>query len=136
LEAQEYSKLVEALRCKRDDCEGCDLAFFDKDEGWMCQYAAKDDDAADAIEALLHERAEAWESAITWMHEVERLKQMPKQGEIVRCRECKWYSIYEAKKDGTPDKRYSPSVCLREIYAKRRDPDWFCADGEREVQDG
>lgn len=49
---QDYNKLVEALRCKRDDCEGCDLAFFDKDEGWMCRYAAKDDDAADAIEAL------------------------------------------------------------------------------------
>lgn len=49
---QDYSKLVEALRCKRDDCAGCDLAFFDKDEGWMCQYAAKDDDAADAIEKL------------------------------------------------------------------------------------
>ena len=48
----DYSKLVEALRCKRDDCEGCDLAFFDKDEGWMCQYAAKDDDAAAAIEEL------------------------------------------------------------------------------------
>jgi hypothetical protein len=47
-----YDKLVAALRCKRDDCEGCDLAFFDKDEGWMCQYAAKDDDAADAIEEL------------------------------------------------------------------------------------
>ena len=48
----DYTKLVEALRCKRDDCEGCDLSFFDKDEGWMCQYAAKDNDAADAIEAL------------------------------------------------------------------------------------
>ncbi len=48
----DYKKLVKALRCKRDDCEGCDLAFFDNDEGWMCQYAAKDDDAADAIEAL------------------------------------------------------------------------------------
>ena len=48
----DYTKLVKALRCKRDDCEGCDLAFFDKDEGWMCQYSAKDDDAADAIEAL------------------------------------------------------------------------------------
>lgn len=54
---------------------------------------------------------------------------------VVRCKDCKWYSIYEAKKDGTPDKRYRPSVCLREIYAKRRDPDWFCADGEREVQE-
>ena len=48
----DYTELVKALRCKRDDCEGCDLAFFDKDEGWMCQYAAKDDDAAAAIESL------------------------------------------------------------------------------------
>ena len=48
----DYTELVKALRCKRDDCEGCDLAFFDKDEGWMCQYAAKDDDAAAAIEEL------------------------------------------------------------------------------------
>ena len=48
----DYTKLVKALRCKRDDCEGCDLAFFDKDEGWMCQFAAKDDAAADAIEEL------------------------------------------------------------------------------------
>lgn len=49
---KDYEQLVKALRCKRDDCEGCDLAFLDNDEGWMCQYAAKDDDAADAIEAL------------------------------------------------------------------------------------
>ena len=55
--------------------------------------------------------------------------------DLVRCGECKWYGIYEAKKDGTPDERYSPSVCLREIYARRRDPDWFCADGERKVQE-
>ena len=48
----DYTELVKALRCKRDDCEGCDISFFDKDEGWMCQYAAKDDDAAAAIEAL------------------------------------------------------------------------------------
>lgn len=52
-----YDELVEALRCKRDDCEGCDLAFYDRDEGWMCQYAAKDDDAAAAIEALQAELA-------------------------------------------------------------------------------
>jgi hypothetical protein len=52
-----YDNLVKALRCKRDDCEGCDLAFLDNDEGWMCQYAAKDDDAADAIEDLQAEVA-------------------------------------------------------------------------------
>ena len=48
----DYKELVKALRCKRDDCEGCELAFFDHDEEWMCQFAAKDDDAAAAIEAL------------------------------------------------------------------------------------
>ena len=47
-----YTELVKALRCKRDDCEGCELAFFDHDEGWMCQFSAKDDDAAAAIEEL------------------------------------------------------------------------------------
>ena len=60
----DYEKLVEALRCKRDDCKGCDLAFFDNDEGWMCQYAAKDDDAADAIEALRKRLV----SALTALH--------------------------------------------------------------------
>jgi hypothetical protein len=97
----DYTKLVKALRCKRDDCEGCDLAFFDKDEGWMCQYAAKDDDAADAIEALQAE--------------------MPKRGEIVRCGECKHYN--------------AGFECLAEGYGIERDPDWFCAGGERKVQE-
>lgn len=49
---------------------------------------------------------------------------------LVRCKDCKWYGIYEAKKDGTPDERHNPSVCLKETYAKRRDPNWFCADGK------
>ena len=65
----DYTKLVRALRCKRDDCEGCDLAFLDNDEGWMCQYAAKDDDAADAIEALqaqLPKRGEWKETDMGW----------------------------------------------------------------------
>lgn len=85
----DYTKLVEALRCKRDDCEGCDLAFFDNDEGWMCQYAAKDDDAADAIEALQKTlkavqknsgiNFRMWEEA---QAEVERLQaELPKRGE-------------------------------------------------------
>ena len=81
----DYTKLVEALRCKRDDCEGCDLAFFDKDEGWMCQFAAKDDDAAAAIEEL--------------QAEVERLE--PKRGEWIgrqnhkKCSVCGKQAIYD-----------------------------------------
>lgn len=133
--ASDYSKLVEALRCSLpnppETCEGC--AY---NTGGECNVARMMVDAADAIVALGLDN-EDYEHENRRLHgEIEALQaQMPKRGEIVRCRECKWYSIYEAKKDGTPDKRYSPSVCLREIYAKRRDPDWFCADGEREVQE-
>lgn len=49
--------------------------------------------------------------------------------ELVRCRDCKWYEIYQLKKDGTDDRRYKPSYCtlLRHSFK----PDWYCADGER-----
>lgn len=110
----DYSELVKALRCKRDDCEGCDLAFLDNDEGWMCQYAAKDDDAATAIEALQ--------------------AQLPKRGEIVRCGECKYWSEPVDEVDG---KLYGQ--CERPITAINHhslvSSKWFCADGEREVQE-
>ena len=69
-----YEELVDALRCKRDDCEGCDLAFFDKDEGWICQYAAKDDDAADAIEALQAETVRLWPKHGKWINSKERMR--------------------------------------------------------------
>jgi hypothetical protein len=90
-----YDKLVAALRCKRDDCEGCDLAFFDKDEGWMCQYAAKDDDAADAIEALLKENKELIEDRPEMVEDDGHWEWrkpngevlMPKQGECVLTKE-------------------------------------------------
>ena len=91
----DYSKLVKALRCKRDDCEGCDLAFFDKDEGWICRYAAKNDDAADAVEALNRlldqntQRCEALRKQLREAHESyerhlnELEEQLPKRGEWV-----------------------------------------------------
>ena len=94
-EMTDYTKLVKALRCKRDDCEGCVISFFDKDEGWMCQYAAKDDDAAAAIEELQSILTEA-DKKQAYQHdyicelvaekeelqaETERLKaQLPKRG--------------------------------------------------------
>ena len=91
----DYTGLVKALRCKRGDCEGCDLAFFDKDEGWMCQYAAKDDDAAAAIESLNRlldqntQRCEALRKQLREAHEsYERHlndleAQLPKRGEWI-----------------------------------------------------
>ena len=120
----DYTELVKALRCKRDDCEGCNLAFFDNDEGWMCQYSAKDDDAAAAIEALQAMLTEA-DKKQAYQHdyicelvaEVEELKaaqphlvsveQLPKRGEWIDvdeiktyCSNCNWasYSML-AKKD-------------------------------------
>jgi hypothetical protein len=110
----DYEKLVKALRCKRDDCEGCDLAFFDKDEGWMCQYAAKDDDAADAIEALQAEQkktvtqifceeSQKWEELCkALMVQIKELKSQldgpiitPHDGPIITpCRGCSDYDGY------------------------------------------
>lgn len=91
-----HEQLVKALRCKRDDCEGCDLAFFDKDEGWMCQYAAKDDDAAAAIEALQ--------------------AQLPKQGVWIRidkhtiqCPLCHRYLDLRGVNAGRGDANYCPN---------------------------
>lgn len=50
---------------------------------------------------------------------------------VVRCKDCKWYEIWQIKRDGTGDKRFKPSVCVRGTYAQRRRADWYCADGER-----
>lgn len=64
---------------------------------------------------------------------IKALKRLPSaEPEIVHCRECKHFAVYELKADGTDDKRYKPSVCIKGEFAKRRNPDWFCADGERE----
>ena len=50
---------------------------------------------------------------------------------VVRCKDCKHYGNDRLKRDCTEDKRYKPRVCFHGAYAKYRDPDWFCADGER-----
>ena len=51
--------------------------------------------------------------------------------EVVRCKECKYYGNDRLKRDFTEDKRYKANTCFIGKYAKHRDPDWFCADGER-----
>lgn len=50
-------------------------------------------------------------------------------GELVRCKDCRWYEIYKLKKDGTEDRRYNPEFC--DLYCRIRPDDYFCADGER-----
>lgn len=51
--------------------------------------------------------------------------------EVVRCKDCKWFESAQLKRDGTDDKRYKPSVCVKGTFAKVRKADWYCADGER-----
>ncbi len=51
--------------------------------------------------------------------------------EVVRCKDCKHYEIWQLKSDYTDDKRYKPSVCTIGRYAVHRKPDWYCADAER-----
>ena len=47
---------------------------------------------------------------------------------VVRCKDCKWYEIRELKKDGTDDRRYKPSLCMR--TGQTRKSTHFCADGK------
>lgn len=51
------------------------------------------------------------------------------QSKLIQCKDCKYYEIYQLKRDGTEDRRYRPSYCGILSYNTR--PDWFCADGER-----
>ena len=53
------------------------------------------------------------------------------QPEIIRCKDCKHYEIWQLKADYTDDKRYKPSVCTIGAYSVHRRPDWYCADAER-----
>lgn len=80
-------------------------------------------DICSAADKLFH----LAQNSLWYVNGMESFEKKP----VVKCFQCKWYGIYEAKKDGTPDERYKPSVCLRGEFAKRRDPDWFCADGKR-----
>ena len=50
-------------------------------------------------------------------------------GEIVRCKDCRWYEIYQLKKDGTEDRRCKPKYCA--LHSRKFPGDYFCADGER-----
>ena len=51
--------------------------------------------------------------------------------EIIRCKDCKYYRRAWLKKDGTENRRYKNSVCLRGKYAVSHNPDWYCGDAER-----
>jgi len=155
-----HEQLVKALRCctqnPPETCVGCTYNIGNNEcavRGMMC-------DAADAIEALqkrivsaltaLHlanekmgyygiqpyTEADGEDMISDWVKTLvhEELKQqLTKRGEIVRCRECKYWSEVDTN-DGL---RYGqcdrPGSAIRGNCFIRES--WFCADGEREVQE-
>lgn len=179
MEAQDYKKLVEALRlCQFGEC-GCGKCYYKELKGDWCtednhpEFFDCDDklklDAADALEAaeqridglqklvdinterceaLRKQLREAQEQYEKHLNELEKelsfsestyeefqitaakqnallAKQLP-----VRCKDCKWYKAgYDI--DGKWFSRCNGSV---RTYGHTK-PDWFCADGEREVQE-
>lgn len=57
------------------------------------------------------------------------------KGELIRCKDCKYYEVAELNYDGTPDKRCKPSVCTNGKYAVERPEDWYCGDAQRKGED-
>jgi len=51
-------------------------------------------------------------------------------GKLIRCRDCRYFTSAECKADGTPDLRFKPSVCNKDMYAVYRKENWYCADAE------
>ena len=81
-----------------------------------------DDPIEDIVEEAILKTKQAIADAIEDLSEVDAV-------EVLRCRDCQWYEIYQLKRDGTEDRRYRPSYCASLSYQTR--PDWYCADGER-----
>lgn len=52
---------------------------------------------------------------------------------VVRCKDCGFYVVNELTKKYEIDRRRKPSFC--ELYGRYRKEDWFCADGEKRVEE-
>ena len=121
---EKYDKLVEALRCCDEYALCNDCPIFETCDGDVDKAMAI---AADAIEGLNRlvdlntERCEglreqlrkAQEQYEKHLNELEQ--QLPKRGEIVRCKECRWGHL-----------------C---VTGQHLGLDGFCSKGEREVQE-
>ena len=44
---------------------------------------------------------------------------------VIRCKDCVFYWYQKFNKDGSPDKRYSPSYC--NYWGKGRSPNEYCS---------
>ena len=136
----DYTKLVEALRdCASGDGERCFKCTYHKASNMPCDNALMAD-AADSIEAL-QAKEPTEKQVVDYCHKrclvvigeglFHELKascgKMPKRGEIVRCGECA-----HCYAEGFAHER---NICEKHPELGNVPDDWFCADGEREVQE-
>lgn len=84
----------------------------------------------EAIDVLKHNYPSACFTDLCEAVEI-AIQALSAQPEIIRCKDCKYYEIWQLKADYTDDKRYKPSVCTIGKYSVHRSPDWYCADAER-----
>lgn len=89
------------------------------------------DDNGRQVEKLAKRNAELHAELERWVSAAEQAGE-PKRGEIVRCGECRYRITAHGISDGW--------VLCSKPYTERGNAmhraDWFCADGEREAQDG
>lgn len=126
MSTEEVKALVEELRFGAE--YGCDADLIER--------------AADAIEELVAKVADKDHLIQEQTYEIQRLradvnrqkekmielaKKLPKRGEIVRCGECA-----HCYANGFVHER---NICEKHPELGNVPDDWFCADGEREVQD-
>ena len=129
---QDYSKLVEALRhcaTRSNGCVTCAGCPMSSENGDVIECInALHKDAADAIEKLvtLYEKSEIDATNLTGKL-AQAEAQLPKRGEIVRCGECA-----HCYAEGFAHER---NICEKHPELGNVPDDWFCADGEREVQE-
>ena len=51
--------------------------------------------------------------------------------ELIRCKDCWWYEIWEMKSDETPDRRYKPTWC--DLWRTHMNAEDFCSYGKKDV---
>ena len=116
----DMEKVVKGLEaCRKTDCINCPYSALET-EVCLVKYLL-----TDALELLKEQEAEIDEISDEYL---DLGKEMAKQPEVVRCKDCKYgYHLLDTKK-GVIIKYCI--ACLKHPELMQS-PDWFCADGER-----
>lgn len=115
-------KVIKGLEaCRKTDCINCPYSASET-EVCLINYLL-----TDALALLKEQEAEIDEISDEYL---DLGKEMAKQPEIVRCKDCKYgYHLVDTKKGEIIKYRIA---CLKRSELIQNQ-DWFCADGERRI---